>query len=313
MKSCAICLRPHDGTDVYHPRCVRSLFGSAQVPEPVEIDLARMHTAGLAMAGRTTLSGVQRKISVNLSADRQTLQVALGPGRYILKPEASTFPDLPANELVSMRLAEIVGLTIPPCGLLALADGSMAYIVRRFDRTDAGRKLPQEDFCQLAGLPPKRKYDGSAELCARLVRQFATEPGIERLKLFRQMVFCWWIGNGDAHLKNFSLLTGEDGAGQDHAVRLSPAYDLLCTRLVLPDDRLALPVVGKTDGLRRADWDEYGRYCELPARSIDRELARIAGALDRALDTVARSPLKEDTRRHYQELLRVRAATLSRS
>jgi hypothetical protein len=82
---------------------------------------------------------------------------------------------------------------------------------------------------------------------------------------------------------------------------------------VLPVHHLALPVVGKTDGLWRPDREEYGRYCELPARSIDRELARIAGALDPALDTVARSPMKDEARRHYQELLRERAATLSRS
>jgi serine/threonine-protein kinase HipA len=258
------------------------------------------------MVGRTTLSGVQRKISVNLSADRQTLQVALGPGRFILKPQASTFPELPENELVTLRVAEMAGINIPPCGLLALADGSMAYVARRFDRLESGQKLRQEDFCQLAEYPPKRKYDGSAELCARLVRQYATEPAIESLKLFRQMFFCWWTGNGDAHLKNFSLLIGVDGI-----VQLSPAYDLLCTRLVLPDDHLALPVGGKQDGLRRAHWEEFGKYCGLPDRSIARELARIAAVLDGAIDLVSRSPLSASFRTRYVDLLRDRAAILA--
>ena len=101
------------------------------------------------------------------------------------------------------RPVEIAGVEHPACGLLTLADGSLAYVVRRFDRPDGGGKLRQEDFCQ-----------------------YATEPAVESLKLFRQMVFCWWTGNGDMHLKNFSLLTGPDGT-----VRLSPAYDLLCTRV----------------------------------------------------------------------------------
>jgi serine/threonine-protein kinase HipA len=306
MSTCLICLRPHDGVGPYHTRCLRSLFGATHVPAPVDIDLVRLHTVGLAMVGRTTLSGVQRKISTNLSADRQTLQVALGPGRFILKPQASTFPELPENELVTMRLAELAGIDVPPCGLIELADGSMAYVVRRFDRLDSGRKLRQEDFCQLAALPPKRKYDGSAELCARLVRRYVAEPGIESLKLFRQMVFCWWTGNGDAHLKNFSLLSRPDGS-----VGLSPAYDLLCTRLVLPDDRLALPVGGKQDGLRRAHWEEYGNYCGLPARSIAGELARIAASLDRAVELVTRSPLGAPFRARYVELLRERAATFA--
>lgn len=306
MSTCLICLRAYDGVGHYHARCLRSLFGATRVPAPVDIDIARLHTVGLAMVGRTTLSGIQRKISANLSADRQTLQVALGPGRFILKPQASTFPELPENELVTMRLAEIAGLDVPACGLLPLGDGSMAYVTRRFDRLDSGRKLRQEDFCQLAALPPKRKYDGSAELCSRLIRRYASETGIESLKLFRHMVFCWWTGNGDAHLKNFSLLSGLDGI-----VRLSPAYDLLCTRLVLPDDRLALPVGGKQDGLRRAHWQEYGNYCGLPARSIARELARIVASLDPAIALVSRSPLGAPFRARYVELLRDRAATLA--
>jgi len=158
----------------------------------------------------------------------------------------------------------------------------------------------------LAEYPPKRKYDGSAELCARLVTRYATEPAIESLRLFRQMVFCWWTGNGDAHLKNFSLLTGVDGI-----VQLSPAYDLLCTRLVLPDDRLALPVVGKQDGLRRTDWEEYGKYYGLPARSIARELARIVALRDSSIEFVLRTPLGALYRARYANLLRERAATIA--
>jgi serine/threonine-protein kinase HipA len=54
---------------------------------------------------------------------------------------------------------------------------------------EAGRKLRQEDFCQLAEKSPKEKYDGSAELCARLVRRYADEPGIELWKLYRLTLF----------------------------------------------------------------------------------------------------------------------------
>ena len=92
----------------------------------------------------------------------------------------------------------------------------------------------------------------SAELCARLVRRFATEPLVELLKLYRLLVFSWWTGNGDMHLKNFSLLGAADGTQ-----RLAPAYDQLSTRLVIPNDDLALPVVGKKSNLSRAAWLEY--------------------------------------------------------
>ena len=68
-----------------------------------------------------------------------------------------------------------------------------------------------EDFCQLAELPPGAKYDASAEQCGRLVKRYASEPLVELLRLYRQLLFAWWVGNGDLHLKNLALLHGDDG------------------------------------------------------------------------------------------------------
>jgi hypothetical protein len=133
--------------------------------------MAKLHTLALAMVGHSSMSGVQRKISVRLDADRNTLQVATSGGQFIFKPQAQTFPSLPENEHVTMRIAALVGLAVPPCGLVQLDDGSWAYVVVRFDRTPAA-KLPMEDFCQLAEKAPKEKYDGSAELCFRLIAKY---------------------------------------------------------------------------------------------------------------------------------------------
>jgi serine/threonine-protein kinase HipA len=305
MAACLICLEPLGSSAEHHPRCLKGLFGAPRLPQ-VDVELGKLHTVGLAMVGRTTLSGVQRKVSLNLEGDRKTLQLALGRGRYILKPQASTYPALPENEHVTMRLASLAGIETPPCGLLRLKDGTPAYIVARFDRTPEGRKLPLEDFCQLAEKPAKEKYDGSAELCARLVRRFATEPLVELLKLYRLMVFAWWTGNGDMHLKNFSLLGGEDGIQ-----RLAPAYDQLSTRLVIPEDDLALPVVGRKSRLSRASWLEYAAYCGLPERAAARVLAEVAGALDQASALVASSLLGASMVEAYRELLRDRARLLA--
>ena len=98
------------------------------------------------MVGRQSLSGVQRKISVSVSTDKQTLQVALGRSQYILKPQAGTYPELPQNELLTMRIAELAGVQVPACGLIGLADNSIAFLVRRFDRLADGTKQRQEDF-----------------------------------------------------------------------------------------------------------------------------------------------------------------------
>lgn len=305
--SCWICLRElAPGDDVYHPKCLKGLFGVPRAPH-IPIEMAKLHTAGLAMVGHTSISGIQRKISVSLTADRSTLQVAIEGGRYILKPAGETFPRLPENELVTMRMAELAGIEVPPCGLVRLVDGSIAYVVARFDRPGSGGKLRQEDFCQLAGKSPKEKYTGSAELCARIAKRYASEPTIEVLKLYRLLLFVWWTGNGDMHLKNFSLLTG---AGGLH--RLSPAYDLLCTRLVIPDDQLALPVCGKRDSLGRETWLEFADYCGIRRAAAERVLAALAACADEAESVVGRSPLPDDMREAYRALLRMRSASLAR-
>ncbi|MBI4474625.1 MAG: HipA domain-containing protein [Acidobacteria bacterium] len=310
MTACFVCLRElgrGPTVESYHRRCLQDLFGVATIPK-IDIELAKLHTAGLAMVGRTSLSGVQRKISLGLSSDRQTLQVALGPNRYILKPQTETYPALPENEHVSMRLAGIIGIEVPPCGLFRLKDGSLAYLVLRFDRTATGSKLRQEDFCQLAEKSPKEKYDGSSELCARLIKRYADEPGVELWKFCRLTLFNWWVGNGDAHLKNFSLLAGTDGLQ-----RLSPAYDLVATRLVIPDDQLSLSVVGKKDGLTRRNWIAFAEYCEVPERAADRMVAAFIKAVEPANSAIDRSALPDSLKADYKDLIHSRTAILSKT
>ena len=301
---CFICLEPAPDHGEHHRRCVERLFGIRDVPA-LDLELAKLHTFALAMVGHTTLSGVQRKISLGLTTDRSRLQVAVERARFILKPATQQYPALPENELTTMTLAWRAAIDVPPFGLIRLKDGSLAYVVARFDRPAAGGKLRQEDFCQLAEKRPIQKYEGSAELCAKLVRRYASEPGIEMVKLFRRMAFVWWTGNGDMHLKNFSLHTGEDGRH-----RLSPAYDLVCTRLVIEGDRLALPVGGKKDRLARRHWLDYAASCGLATRAAARVLDELAAGLEPALEVVDRSPLPAGMRREYRKLLAERAASL---
>ena len=102
-----------------------------------------------------------------------------------------------------MRLAELVGIEVPPFGLVELKDKAIAYIIKRFDRLDDGTKLQVEDFCQLAEKPIRDKYQGSGELCVRILRKYASEPLIEIRKLFKVLLFSWWASNGDQHLEEF--------------------------------------------------------------------------------------------------------------
>jgi serine/threonine-protein kinase HipA len=288
-----------------HPACLKGLFGTTTLPR-LDIDRSKLYRlAAQVMAGKMSISGMQEKVSLTLSADRTELHVTARGGRFILKPESSRFSSLPQNEHLTMLLAGLVGIETPPFGLLLLTDDSPAYIIRRFDRLEDGLKLHVEDFCQLAGKPLRDKYDGSAELCVRLLRKYASEPLIEIQKLFRLFLFSWWMANGDMHLKNFSLLTRQDGIR-----RLSPAYDLICTQLVIPNDSLSLSVGGNTKKLTRARWLKFAEYCQLPERAARRLLSQQIDVLEPALGLIARSYLPDEMKEPYERILRANTAAL---
>jgi serine/threonine-protein kinase HipA len=266
------------------------------VPE-IDIDMARLTTFALAMVGRTTLSGAQEKLSLGYDADRTRLLVETDRAVFILKPQQARFAAVPENEHVTMLMARLVGIQTPACGLTRLADGALAYLVRRFDR-EHGAKQRVEDFCQLAEKAPAEKYDGSAELCMRLTQRYTSEPLVDLFALFRRLVFSFWTGNGDMHLKNFSLLAGPDGRQA-----LSPAYDLVCTRLVIPDGQQALTIGGKRASLKRRDFEALASYAGLPARAAASVLADHTRAETRALSLVEQSYLDDDHKRVYREIL----------
>jgi serine/threonine-protein kinase HipA len=304
MTACAICLEPTRGKAGYHDRCVESLFGTARAPS-FGIDLRELNRRAADLAGKMSLSGVQEKVSLALSRNKTELRIVARGGGFILKPESARFASLPQNEHLTMRLAVLSGIEVPALGLVRLKDGSLAYLTKRFDRLDDGGRLHVEDFCQLAGQSKHEKYEGSAELCVRILRKHATEPLIEVRKLYRLLVFGWWTANGDQHLKNFSIIAHRDGFR-----RLAPAYDLVCTRLVIPRDTLALPIGGKKNNLTLRLWLKFAEYCQIPERAARRLLSSQAALLDRALPLIGRSFLPDDAKARYEEIVRENTAVL---
>jgi serine/threonine-protein kinase HipA len=276
----------------------------------IEVEQSKLHTLAGRMVEHTSISGVQRKISLGFTQDRACLRVPDIGGEFILKPQTGVYPCMPENEHLTMQLGALFGLEIPPCGLVLLDDASLAFIIRRFDRPDGGRKRRQEDFCQLASRPSKEKYAGSAELCARLVRLYSGQPGVDVLKLYRLWVFSWWVGNGDLHLKNLSLL---DGSREDTAAPhlLSPAYDLVASHLVIDDDRMALPMGGRDRRYSRASWRSFAGYCGIPDRAAERILAQPGRLLARAEQLVEGSYLPAAMKPPYVHVLRQRLASFT--
>ena len=246
---CLGTLRPTRGQP-YSAAAVSALWGGKRIAPVLSFEQKVFAEFRRDAAPRISISGVQDKISLRL------VNGGLAPtdrnGEFILKPipralsgTLDLLDDVPANEHVTMQIAaQVFKLRSAACGLVFFPDGEPAYIVRRFDRDSAnGRKLAQEDFCQLAGKSrathgENYKYDGSYEELGRLLRHYSPAWRVEAERLFTLIVFNYVCGNGDAHLKNFSLLETPFG---DYS--LSPAYDLLCTTLHLPtESRTALDI-----------------------------------------------------------------------
>jgi serine/threonine-protein kinase HipA len=244
----------------------------------------------------------------NVSVRIQTTSLRFAPNesRFVLKPPSDVYGALPENEHLTMQLARLYGIETPPNGLVQMSDGGYAYAVKRFDRPKEGGRRRQEDFCHLAGKSPLDKYAGSAELLYRTIARFSAEPGVDALRLFELLSFAWWAGNGDAHLKNFSLLADSEGR---HV--LSPAYDQLSTWILGLENNLALPVGGKHSALTKRNWMQFAGYCDLPERSAISVSSRPSALLNKARTLIEASPIPDELAASYKGLLTSQAEAFS--
>ena len=229
--------------------------------------------------------------------DRLTL-VGL-EGDYILKLQTATYPELPESEHFTMMLARRCGLATAAFGLVPLASGACAYLTRRMDRENGIKAM--EDFCQLTERPTEKKYFGSYEQIGKLIRRYARFGGVDALRFFEEVLFCYLTGNNDMHLKNFSLLREPDGAWN-----LSPAYDLVPAQIHLPKDseELALTLNGKKRRLVSDDFAAFAASLHLTDTQFKRAVRRLTGRLAETLDeTLARSFLSQEFQSKVRSLV----------
>jgi serine/threonine-protein kinase HipA len=193
---------------------------------------------------RMSISGVQEKFSVLLEKNKLRLISEGERGTYILKPipGAGRRPDqMPANEHLTMQVArQVFDIETAENALIFFQDGAPAYITKRFDVGPDGNKLAQDDFASLAGRTPQThgehyKYLGNYLELFQLMEKYVPAHKVEAPKLLKLLMFNYLFSNGDAHVKNFSILETPMG---DY--RLAPAYDLLNTRIHIKDKDFAL-------------------------------------------------------------------------
>jgi serine/threonine-protein kinase HipA len=183
-----------------------------------------------------------------------------------------------------------------------MLDGQLALVVRRMDR-EGGRKLGMEDMCQLTDRMTEEKYRGSLEAVGRKIRQHSSHPGLDALRFFEVNLFSFLTGNSDMHLKNFSLIRSQAGE-----IRLSPAYDLLPTVLLLPEDteESALTIQGRKNRLYRRDFLALGNALGLTDRQVSNALGRFEKGLSAAIALVSAGFCSEEMKARYQALMEQR-------
>ena len=307
MNRCLYCYEPLVGGEVdYHAKCCRKLFGINQVPVLPYTSKEVRALADEVVRSQTAVTGVQPKLSLDFNQTRHSHKrftiVGLW-GRFILKPQTEPYSHLPELEDVSMHLAEIAKIETVPHGLIRFCDGELCYITRRIDRTEQGEKLPMEDMCQLSERLTEYKYKGSHEQIAKLISRYSSVPKLDLVKYWEQVLFSWLIGNADMHLKNYSLY-----APMGNEYRLTPAYDLLSTTLVIPKDteELALTLCGKHRKLTRQHILEAMTASGLDEKVCDNIFARFQRIRPEWETCIRQSFLPKEMQEQYIQLIRNR-------
>jgi len=271
---------------------------------------------------RFSLAGIQLKFSAILDASGGLTVPADGMGgSWIVKLPSARFPAVPENEYVMLELARAVGIVVPRNRLIDVAEiGGLpkdvahmegkSLAVERFDRGPGGQRIHMEDFAQVFGLFPDGKYEhrSNANIAAVL---WAETGEAGTYEFVRRLVFSVLIGNGDMHLKNWSLLY-PDG----RTPVLSPAYDYVATLPYLPGDRLALNF-GGSRSLSEIRPDQIRRFADtarLPVSPVSRLVAETVERTAEAWKTLEQKELlPADMRKVIDRHIETVAANTGRS
>ena len=301
MCKCLFCYKPlKDGEVDYHPGCARKIFESTVVPDlPYTRDNIKELAREIVTAS-TTVTGVQAKLSLDIARggkdEPQRFTIVGLWGRFILKPQTDRFVNLPENEDLTMHLAEIAGIKTVPHSLIRFADGELCYITRRVDRTKKGDKIAMEDMCQLSERLTEDKYKGSYERIAKLIKTHSSAPMLDVINFWEIVVFSWLTGNADMHLKNFSLFKPTEN------YMLTPAYDLISTSIVMPEDdeELALTLNGKKKRIKREDFEKVMSDSGMDEKSITNLFKKFEKAYPKWIEMIAQSFLSDEQQELYR-------------
>lgn len=277
-----------------------------------------------------SLAGVQTKFSMRQiltkSGQRFTLPLSSQNERFgdwIVKTPSHNYPFVPENEYSMMKLAELAKISIPAIQLVPLDalmdiedktlyqdvsnpnDKLYAYAIKRFDRQtlpDGGiGRIHSEDFAQILVKYPHEKYHGGnyAQI-AKILYRFSENGLADVNQLARRILINILIANGDAHLKNWSVVY-QDGINPS----LSPAYDLVSTKVYLPNETsfsLNLDTTKDWHKVTLTHFEHWAKKADIPWRSVKPQLLEVVQiARDTWQDALDELPMAEQ---HKRELIK---------
>jgi len=311
------------GFTTYSPVAIKNVFNNKKVSHVLTYETPQKNESVaeqfIENRKRISISGVQEKLSLLLEDKELRLTKEGEQGTYILKPiprDLKKVDQVPANEHLTMQIAkQVYGINVAENAMTFFKDGSPAYITKRFDVRSDGSKWGKEDFATLAGKTKDNvgadfKYDYSYEEIGLLFQKYVPSWRIEIGKYFTLVLFNYAFSNGDAHLKNFSLLETESG---DYT--MSPAYDLVNTRIHIDDTDFALSNKLFKDDFKSAHWKktgqatandfiEFGKRIGVQEKRVTALIAPFLEMHQGVIDLIDRSFLDDTTKktyvRHYQ-------------
>jgi len=249
------------------------------------------------MESHISLAGASGKVGLffDKANNKWFKPYGVAASTHIIKQSYVRHEHLVLNENICMLTAKKLNIEVPDCFIINVGTGQseeLLYAIERFDRQRINEdgictphRLHQEDFAQALGIPASEKYEtenkGYLKKMFELVTDYSSNPIEDGLKLWDRIIFNYMIGNTDAHIKNYGLLYSDDLK----KIRLSPAYDIVCTRIYGNRNDMSIMINGKLDctSVDREDFEVMARKVSIGYKVAMEHYDNIANNIERAL------------------------------
>lgn len=293
-----------------------ALMATAMAPEDIPSEILGYHgharpvkIEDTSSEGKSSLAGIQMKFSMKQTDGRYNIQKSGELGDWIIKTPSTIHKYVPANEYTAMSLAATIGVDIPEIDLvdtarldslpsINLPDEQYAFAIKRFDR-DEDERVHMEDFAQVFVRYPHEKYGSvNSEQVGKMLYEYSSDGLADIQQFARRLLANILLANGDAHLKNWSLLYPDRVAPI-----LSPAYDIVTTSVYIEGEEKFALNLSRNKKWYEASLDHFEKWAKktgAPWRSVRPHLNdAIEKARDKWPGQLEDLPMAED---HKQKL-----------